>query len=324
MRNAKVAKRTSTPPPKGRQVVPQRLGTAEEIAFLILDEQLDQFLAMEKAVREHRDADSVHDMRVASRRIRACIGAFAAFLPPTIAASEPHVKWCFDKLGAVRDFDICLKLLSEECGVDADAREALTDVFRRRRGAALNALVASFDAPRFLEFVREFRAAVKKGPKSTSRLSGVLVLAAAPDLVEAEFRKLRKKGKGLHSGGDPMQFHATRKSGKRFRYSLEFVSDLYPEPCEKLISRLKKLQESLGDRQDQFMLADQLERLANRKDTDAGLAKAASKVAKDALGKTRKLEEDFPKSYAAVTGKAWRQLRKEMLRKRRELWALRS
>src|SRR2546423_1347786 len=111
MRNGKVATKTkprvvdapSDAAKGGRQ---RRFSTASETAFLILDEQFDKLSAEEKKIRDGGDPAAIHDMRVASRRIRACVRAFSVFLNTGLVGLEKDIKWIFSTLGKVRDLDI--------------------------------------------------------------------------------------------------------------------------------------------------------------------------------------------------------------------------
>src|SRR5947207_793442 len=120
MRNGKVATKAK---PRSAQVVDarsdgakggrqRRFSTASETAFLILDEQFDKLPAQENKIRDGGDPEAVHDMRVASRRIRACVRAFSVFLNPGLVALEKDIKWIFSTLGKVRDLDICIELMN--------------------------------------------------------------------------------------------------------------------------------------------------------------------------------------------------------------------
>jgi CHAD domain-containing protein len=52
-----------------------------------------------------------------------------------------------------------------------------------------------------------------------------------------------------------------RKKGKRLRYTLEFVSEVYGKPVQKLVEPLKALQDDLGDHQDAAVTAGYLREL---------------------------------------------------------------
>jgi inorganic triphosphatase YgiF len=80
--------------------------TAGEAAFAILRRQFRVFLQNEPGTRIGADIEALHDMRVATRRMRAAIGTFAPFLPPRLAWFRAELGWVAAGLGAVRDLDV--------------------------------------------------------------------------------------------------------------------------------------------------------------------------------------------------------------------------
>jgi CHAD domain-containing protein len=91
---------------------------------------------------ESADAGSVHDLRVAIRRLRGCLRMFAQFHPGGRWRKLRHrLRGLMDAAGAVRDLDIAVGLL-EEAGVGR--RAAVIERLRgqrRKRGRALLAEV---------------------------------------------------------------------------------------------------------------------------------------------------------------------------------------
>lgn len=69
------------------------------------------------------DVESLHDMRVASRRLRAAMSVFAqAYSPKKFRPVERRVAEVTDALGNVRDADVLLEYL-EECSRDLPEAE---------------------------------------------------------------------------------------------------------------------------------------------------------------------------------------------------------
>lgn len=67
----------------------------------------------EKAARDG-DAEAVHDLRVAIRRMNACLGLFAQFYPDGGRKElKKELKGLMQACAAVRDRDIALALLAE-------------------------------------------------------------------------------------------------------------------------------------------------------------------------------------------------------------------
>ena len=60
----------------------------------------------------------------------------------------------------------------------------------------------------------------------------------APPLISTRFRKWRKAAGRLDDSSPPDDFHDLRKKGKRLRYALEFVSEVYGKPVAGMVSTL--------------------------------------------------------------------------------------
>src|SRR4051812_11754034 len=88
------------------------------------------------------DIERVHDMRVATRRLRAVLEVFAPCFPKqTFKAALRDVKALADALGARRDPDVHLEAMRAFGGV-----EPLVERLRERQAAGNAALAAALEA----------------------------------------------------------------------------------------------------------------------------------------------------------------------------------
>lgn len=86
------------------------------------------------------DADAIHDLRVAIRRLNRCLQVFAGFFPsPSCKKIRRKLHRMMDGAGEVRDRDIAAKLL-QEAGVAPDA--AALRVLQQERAHAAELLSA--------------------------------------------------------------------------------------------------------------------------------------------------------------------------------------
>ena len=86
--------------------------TFVEAAHTSLRQQLDEMLSNLDGTRAGNDIEALHDMRVASRRLRAALSVFAAAFPPKpFRAIEKEVARVTDALGAVRDADVQIEFM---------------------------------------------------------------------------------------------------------------------------------------------------------------------------------------------------------------------
>ena len=86
--------------------------TFAEAAHTALRRQLDEMMANLDGTRTGDDIEALHDMRVASRRLRAALSVFAdAFPPKPFRVVEKEVARVTDALGAVRDGDVQIEFM---------------------------------------------------------------------------------------------------------------------------------------------------------------------------------------------------------------------
>jgi CHAD domain-containing protein len=288
------------------------------LALSVVSAQRDEMLTQEPAVRADQDPEALHDMRVATRRLRAALRFFEGAFGPDAEPLREEIGWLGRGLGSARDQDVQLARLRDALGDDEQdepdqrAIEAILAAASQRRDAAHREMVAMLDGTQFEQLratLDAFIAAGATGARAVETATAVL-----PELIEARFRKLKKLGKRLTEDSAPEDFHELRIRGKRLRYAVEFASDLYGEPAANYANRLVALQDLLGEHQDAYVAMEQLRGLVedhgselSRKEAFVlgGLAERERVAATD-------LRRHFPTIYRKAKGKAWRALRDEM------------
>ena len=88
-------------------------GTIGALALNVLRRHFETFLAREPGTRLGDDVEELHDMRVASRRLRAALSLFGDVLAPAVLNLREELQWIGGVLGAVRDLDVQLEELEE-------------------------------------------------------------------------------------------------------------------------------------------------------------------------------------------------------------------
>jgi len=282
--------------------------TAGEVGFRVLREQFAVFLAHEPGTRIGEDPEELHDMRVATRRMRAAMKIFEKRLPVRAQRFRNEFKWIAGALGEVRDLDVQLERLdgwiSSASSEDREPLEALRAVFQERRKKARRSMLRRLDSRRYAHLVESFGAFVEQGPSRRAQGSRQPILAAAPDLVRKPYRKVRKLGDPLSEESSAEEYHELRKKGKRLRYALEFLSDIYQDPIKELIEALKGLQDVLGDHQDAVVAVAHLRELA----VSGGRSPELSSETTFVMGgiahryevQARELRAEFPGAYSRV------------------------
>jgi CHAD domain-containing protein len=108
----------------------------KEFAHSQVSTLLRRLTAQVKRTAEVADADSVHDLRVAIRRLSRALRSFAQFFPgKQWKRIRTELSNLMHAAAAVRDSDVALELI-EKAGAAQRARVALTLQARRREAEA--------------------------------------------------------------------------------------------------------------------------------------------------------------------------------------------
>ncbi|HLX89659.1 MAG TPA: CHAD domain-containing protein [Acidimicrobiales bacterium] len=317
--------------PAGPDLGPTALSpvpTVAEVGFVVLRRNLALMLAHEAGTRLGEDPEDLHDMRVATRRMRAALALFVDVLPARMRHVRTELGWVADCLGTVRDLDVQLERVHGWMdGASDDDRAALKDLAEllgRRRQGARTTLLACFESARYERLVTTFTTMLRQGPARRAGPAHAPAMLAAPDLVRTRHRAVSKAAKRARHSGHPEDYHRVRIRAKRLRYTLEFFSELYPGQTSKYVRRVVKLQDTLGSLQDARVAADQLRSLAT--DDTEGLTRstvfAMGGVAERYRHESAGLAADVPDRLAAVEGKRWRRLIDHIDRRRLEMTPL--
>ena len=132
-----------------------------EAAKTSLRQQQAEMMTHLEGTRAGDDIEALHDMRVASRRLRAAFSVFAAAFPPKpFAVTEKEVARVTDALGAVRDADVQIEFMQ---GVEASAPEsekvglhAFTEHLKRGRDKERVLLVKELNQLEKNDFHKDF------------------------------------------------------------------------------------------------------------------------------------------------------------------------
>ena len=284
------------PAPRRPGLIPTEIADA---LSTVLGKATQAIRANEAGSRRGGDIENVHQMRVATRRIRAYLKAARPALDLEAADGlRIDLADLARALGQVRDLDVMIAALHAQAAAlgepDTSALESLIGSLDGDRTQARRALIAALDDPDYRSMLDELDRAVTRPPVANP-------WADLGALGAAEFDGLAKGQRKLviKFGDDPPDddLHALRILGKRARYAAE----LQPKTPEMttFLQALAQFQEILGDHQDASVLEDQL-RLMVSAGADSAAAVAAGRVIES--GRRRKLaaRAAYPAAWAAV------------------------
>ena len=238
-----------------------------ELAYAVLRRHLGVVLAREPGTRLGEDAEDLHDMRVATRRLRAAIDVFISVLPVRINGLRSELGWLAAVLGEVRDLDVQLEHLDNmgewsiawaSSEVTEDPLIHLRQLLAVHRDEARGRLLAALDSARYQRLLKGLTTLAVQGPSRRFAAAGVPAVVSVPDLVASRHRRVLKGARRARKSGLAADFHRLRIRAKRLRYSLEFTADLYGSRTDRFVRRLARLQDALGLMQDAEVATAQL------------------------------------------------------------------
>ena len=257
--------------------------------------------------RGARDPESVHRLRVATRRAIAAVDAFHDLLP------EKQVAWFTKQLqrirrsaGEARDLDVLTDRLAEDTVTASGlARRRLVAMLSKQREVSRQPIRVQHERlleRDWLDRVEKLLAGVPAGRRR-------LTFEA---YARRRFRPLMRRFFAVADRKlrDADEIHALRIEGKKLRYALEIFAAVFPPRVRtRCYDALERLQETLGEFTDHAAAADRFRRLARDK---------ASAANHDVLERLRAEEERQADEARRVFVKWWDAGRRRALRRQFE------
>jgi CHAD domain-containing protein len=213
----------------------------DQYAAPLVDEASERAAALQSS----SDAEVLHKLRVALRRLRTLFWAYKPVLNEDFDERERAVlRFVANAAGRTRDWDILIALLPLEG--DQPAHEALharrEEVLKSSRATISNADVAHMLRNALSSAHREFSEAGER--ISIDKLASRRLRDARKQLK----RRIRHALKAKRA--DYAALHDVRKAGKKVRYLLDFFAPILPKKELKGRKTLKRIQKRFGDLND--------------------------------------------------------------------------
>jgi len=205
-------------------------------------------LAHDPGARLGREPESLHQMRVATRQLRAVLRAARPLLMPEWADSlRDELRWLGRLLGPARDLDVQLAYFREEsAALDARDRRPLTPFIAHletQRHNVQEVLLSELKSARYLDLIRR----LQEAPQDPTAVESTMTLR---DLAKQEFTKLRNAIRQASHALNNANIHKTRIKTKRARYAAELAEPTTGKPATRFINKARAVQDVLGLHQD--------------------------------------------------------------------------
>lgn len=280
-------------PPDPRQPVGQVVSRA-----LLID--LERMIRHEPGTRRGRDPEELHQMRVATRRLRSTLRTFRPLLDQGWADGlRRRLRGLAAALGEVRDLDVLMERVDRDAAAldpeDAAATAPVVAALHHEREDARDRLLAVLDGDAHLRLLDDLvRAAHAPAVLDPAAPAG----PALTPLVAAAWSRAAKAVK------QDRPLHDIRIRVKRLRYAAEAAVPAFGAPAERLADRAADAQDVLGVHQD-AVVAEQTYR-RHLPGSDPPTAFALGLLAARARRRARRARRRWPQR--------WQRLRRRKLR----------
>lgn len=225
----------------------------------ILRYHFAEMLRHEEGTRQGEDIEELHDMRVATRRMRAAFEVFGeAFEPKVLKAHLKGLRATGRALGRVRDLDVFMEKAQHYLEtLPQDHRQGLDPLlsgWQQEREFARDEMIAHLDSEAYKTFKRKFFVFLNTPGMGASRLSTDvpsphLVKHVAPVLIYTNLASVRAYNSILEMASIE-QLHNLRIEFKKLRYTVEFFQEVLGAEAKAVINEIKAMQDHLGDLND--------------------------------------------------------------------------
>jgi inorganic triphosphatase YgiF len=219
---------------------------------------LRQYRMNEAILLQRRDANALHQARVALRRMRSAFSLFKDVVRDhELDAIKDELRWASEPLGRARNHDVFLKHAAAGQPAKPGDVAGFLDLVRQDRDRAYDDVLAVLRSTRFHMLMLRLVEWLDRGPWTrrggddgrSRRLD-----RAAADILRSRRRKLRKRGRRLDRL-DPEARHKIRIGAKKLRYAAEFFAPLWTGKASlrrqaKFLKALEAMQDALGDLND--------------------------------------------------------------------------
>lgn len=267
----------------------------------------------EPAVREGHDSDAIHDMRVATRRLRSALDLLEyapGFSAKKLHLLRRHLRKLARSLGAVRDLDVFLKRLEDYEDEHPGAKDGLHPLhhtLEHRRASARRKLLRALESTKLRHDLDQVETFATETVDSFGEPRPVLVRHFAGSALWRRYEVVLRFESEIVEAPAP-ELHKLRIACKRARYAMELFEPALGDEAKAVEDALIAVQDHLGALQDSVVALATVEEVrrgrhvAHDEVADAALAAYAA----DLAARRDHLRETFAPLWERISGGPFR------------------
>lgn len=223
---------------------------------LVLQTRFEEMFELREAALDWSDIEGVHDMRVASRRLRSALRDFHSLMRKREFKNfGKELKKVADALGNVRDQDVAIAALEDlknETAEHEEIKRGIEKLIEERnviRDKARIALTETITAGTLTLLREKLNEALRKAineDKSQNRT----FREAGNAIIKERQKEFLKLSRSIYTPFDINPLHDLRIAAKRLRYAMELFSVCFGEEMNSFAEEVSNMQGSLGELHD--------------------------------------------------------------------------
>lgn len=230
-----------------------------ELSILLhraLEARLERILQLTAEDGWLEDVDAVHDVRVASRRLRTVLGFIDPERYPGLRSLRKRAKALTRALGATRELDVHMQKLAALGPELIDQTghavlEHVLETFDRRRSKARRRMVRGVGRVKIQELLR---LRVVEDPPAGEVEAAEAARALLQPMLDRALSGLAERV----AAEDAARLHPLRIDLKKLRYAVEVLAEALPGAATEWLARFKTFQGALGEHHDWTVLEGDL------------------------------------------------------------------
>jgi CHAD domain-containing protein len=289
----------------------------------VVGQQVLKMSANVTGTLEDLDPEYLHDLRVATRRLRSALRLFDGILGARRCDSlRNELAWIGGLLGNVRDLDVFslnLEGQAQRLGESGEIAALLMTELGGRRVPAREALVAALASRRFRSLMRRLESCASSAlPRRPRGDQAAPVSEAAPALIRRAQKRVLRLGRTLGQDSPAADLHRLRILCKRLRYACEFFREAFADPAsgadplKEYIESMVQFQDCLGAHQDAVVAMARIRDLGQDLVSHGGLAPERLMD----LGGLIQVQREIVRERRGRLAKLWARFDRRSVRKR--------
>ncbi len=233
-------------------------GPAQAGIALVLSRRLEEMRKLRGRALDWSAPEGVHDMRVASRRLRGALKDLMPYLPKRrFSACQEQIRTIAKALGRVRDYDVeimTLEAIAKRAPPEFSLRILrFTELRQVAREEARAKLLLPLAPESLQELQVKFAAALeglisqrRKEPKQKLSSATLAYREVARAVITSRLEDLGRFSESLYHPLKVTPLHEMRISAKHLRYAVELFGHCWGASVLPVAKKAAELQSSLG------------------------------------------------------------------------------